>query len=334
MSKRIVIDFLVYVVVRTLICVVQSLSIDTCAWFARRLAWLFCDVLKIRGKVVHANLAMVFPGKSDAERRRIARGMWEHLFIMVCEIAQTPRKIHDSNWRRYVAMKGKPEIVRQLLDERPVVVVSGHFGNFDAGCYLIGLLGFPTYTVARRLDNPFLDRYLRAFREAKGQYIIEKEGSAPLIASILERRGKILLLGDQHAGPKGCWVDFLGHPASCHKAVALFTLMSRAPMLVVSNRRAGEPLAFQVTFEGVADPETLPPGLASVKALTRWYNQCLETAVLEEPEQYWWLHRRWRDPPPRRQSTAKGEPTVTAPVASSPASDQRHDSHESSREAA
>ena len=74
----------------------------------------------------------------------------------------------------------------------------------------------PTFTVARTLDNPFLDRFLNRFREAKGQFIVDKQGSAGQIDDVLARGGKLVLLGDQHAGPKGCWVDFFGRQASCH----------------------------------------------------------------------------------------------------------------------
>lgn len=199
--------------------------------------------------------------------------------------------------------------MRYLLDRRPVVIVSGHFGNFEVGGYLVGLLGFSTYAIARPLDNRRVDQFMKSFREQKGQYIISKDGSGALIAQLLAKGSTVSLLGDQHAGPKGCWVDFMGKPTSCHKAVALFTLSSGAPMLVISNARAGKPLHYTVRLEGLADPRTFPGEMASVPALTRWYNQCLENAIRRTPDQYWWLHRRWRgEPPPRR--VAKASPVM------------------------
>src|SRR6185436_19397024 len=120
---------------------------------------------------------------------------------------------------------------------RPIVMVSGHFGNFEMGGYVAGLLGFPSHTVARTLDNPYLDRFIRRFREANGQFILPKNGSAGQIDSVLKSGGLLVALGDQHAGPKGCWVEFFGKPASYHKAISLFPLINGAPLLLVCARR-------------------------------------------------------------------------------------------------
>ncbi len=133
-----------------------------------------------------------------------------------------------------------------------------------------------------------------------GQHMLPKDGSAPAVQQILNEGGTLALLADQFAGAKGVWVDFLGHPTSCHKALALFVLSSRAPMVVCYNRRLKRPLQFEMAVTGIADPNVPGSHLESVAALTRWYNQCLEQAIRKAPEQYWWLHRRWREAPPRR----------------------------------
>ena len=158
---------------------------------------------------------------SRREQRRLTRQMWEHLLVMVCEIAHAPRKIHDTNWRRHFHLHNGRRLVGHLLEERPTVLISGHFGNFEMASFMAGLLGFPSYSIARRLDNPYLHRFLNQFRSRNGQFILPKDGSAGQVDEILRSGGIIALLGDQSAGPKGCWVDFLGHPASCHKAIAL-----------------------------------------------------------------------------------------------------------------
>jgi len=84
--------------------------------------------------------------------------MWRHLFLMCAEIAQTPRKVHRTNWRDHSRIVNLESFVRTLLSGRPLVLISAHYGNFELGGYLMGLFGFPTYTVARKLDNPYLDR--------------------------------------------------------------------------------------------------------------------------------------------------------------------------------
>ena len=104
MWRQRIVDFLVYVVVRILICTVQAMRLETGRRFARTLAWLFCDVLQIRRQVVDDNLAHAFPDMSPAERLHLTRRMWEHLFLLVLEVAHTPRKIHETNWRDYVRL--------------------------------------------------------------------------------------------------------------------------------------------------------------------------------------------------------------------------------------
>ncbi|MFO0818722.1 MAG: lysophospholipid acyltransferase family protein [Pirellulales bacterium] len=304
-------DFGAYLALRIVICLIQTFSIETCAAASRCVAILMSDVFRLRGKTVDDNLRLAFPQWTDRERQVVRRHMWEHLILMVCEVAHAPRKIRETNWHKYVKIVGRREIVSYLLDRRPIVLVSGHFGNFEVGCFLIGLLGFSTSTIARTLDNRYLDRWVKKFREKKGQYILDKDGSASQVADLLARGGKVTLLADQFAGPKGCWVDFFGKPTSCHKAVALFTLGSKAPMLVISNARDGRPLHYTVRLEGLADPAQLPDELGSVPGLTRWYNQRLEDAIRRTPDQYWWLHRRWRGDPPTRKG-AKATPTNPA----------------------
>jgi KDO2-lipid IV(A) lauroyltransferase len=220
---------------------------------------------------------------------------------MVAEIAHAYRKIHETSFHRYVSFTDKPRLVRYLLDPRATVLVTGHYGNFEVAGYVLGMFGFPSFTIARVLDNPHLNRFVNRFRGSTGQYILPKQGCAPQVEAVLAAGGTLSLLGDQHAGDRGCWVDFLGRPASCHKAVALFTLTSGAPQIVCYLRRKSGPLQFEIGVVDVADPATWDGKLAGVKPLTRWYNEKLEAMILEAPEQYWWVHRRWKGQPPRRR---------------------------------
>jgi KDO2-lipid IV(A) lauroyltransferase len=186
-----------------------------------------------------------------------------------------------------------------LLATKPSVTVTGHFGNFEFAGYLTGLFGIKTMTIARPLDNPYLNRFITTFRGAKGQIMVPKEGSAPLVNAHLKEGKSLVLLADQHAGEKGCWVEFLGVPASCHKSLALFTLTAGAPLVVLANRRDGRPLQFKLDFMGTASPETGGEEFSGVREMTIWYNCRLAEAISRAPEQYWWLHRRWRVPPAR-----------------------------------
>lgn len=295
MQRRRILDFLVYFVVRLLICLVQAIRFETGRSLARRLAWLFADVLHIRGRVVDDNLVHAFPEMSPDQRRRLIRGMWEHLFLLVLEVAHAPRKIHETNWREYVTLRNEQDLVRHLLDDRPLLVVSAHLGNFEVGGYALGILGFPTYTVARTLDNPYLDRFVNRFRAATGQHIIPKNGGFDQILDVLARGDTMTFLADQYAGPKGCWVEFFGRPASAHKAIALLALENNARISVSSSLRLGGPMHFEMNNDVSIDPLEVGGEVGTIRELTQWYTTRLEALIRRAPDQYWWLHRRWKD---------------------------------------
>jgi Kdo2-lipid IVA lauroyltransferase/acyltransferase len=284
-----------YLLVRVALSLIQAVSMETCQAVCRWVAWLADDVLRIRGAVVDENLRIAFPEKSEVQRRDLAHRMWQHLLLMVCEIGQIQRKIHETNWRNYVTVHNKREWIRLVGRPGPKVCVTGHFGNFEALGHICSFWGFRTYTVARTLDNPYLDRVVSRFRESMGQRILPKSHSAGQADEVLRTGGILALLGDQHAGKKGCAVEFMGRPASCHKALALFALLNRAPMMVVTCTRTDKPLRFSMGLDAVIDAADNPPECGSVEDLTQWYNDILAARIRQQPEQYWWLHDRWKD---------------------------------------
>ncbi len=305
MRRNLVLDYLVYLLVRLFICVVQATRIETGRDIAKWLAWLAGDVLKLRGKVVDENLRHAFPELSDRECRQLTRRMWEHLFLLVLEVAHVPRKIHETNWRKFVRLRDVDQLVRTLLTDRPTIIVTGHFGNFEVGGYMLGMLGYPTHSVARTLDNRFLNDFVSRFRGGTGQYIIPKNGGYDQILEVLESRGTMAFLADQAAGPKGCWVDFFGRPASTYKAIALLALQHDAPIAVCYARRSDRPMAFDMVVSGMIDPREEGNEIESIRDVTQWYTTQLEAGVRQAPDQYWWVHRRWKDNRSRKRRQRK-----------------------------
>lgn len=295
----IVLRWLQYLVLQTVICVIGALTAEQCAELARRLAWLMTDVFGFRRRVIEENLKAVYPDLDDVQLRELRRQMWYHLVMMGCEVVHMPRKMHETNYRKFVKVLDQPLMTQYLIDYRPLVAVSGHFGNFEVGGFLTGLLGMPSYTVARTMDNPFLEKYVTQFRRRHGQFIFPKDGSAAKVQKVMEGGAILGILGDQHAGTKGCWIDFLGRPAACHKAIALFTLTNHAPMMVTYCKHAAKPMTFEVGLLGLVDPWEIPEELQDVRSLTQWYNDRMAIAIHADPSQYWWVHRRWKEKPVR-----------------------------------
>ncbi len=140
------------------------------------------------------------------------------------------------------------------------------------------MLGFPTYTVARNLDNPYLDRYLAGFRAATGQHLIPKNGGYEQIERVLSGGGTMAFLADQYAGEKGCWVEFFGRPASAHKAIALLALEHNAPVAVCYALRRGGPMQFEMVSAAIADPSGSSAEMGTVRDITQWYHGQLEAS--------------------------------------------------------
>lgn len=299
-------EWFAYIALRCIVCAIQSISLENCDRICHILAWFLSDWTRLRRQITDENLDRVYGSLSEEQKSLLRRKMWHHLLLMVCEVAHTGRKIHRTNWRDHFFIRDKETVYKIMMDPRPTVLVTGHFGNFEVAGHTVGILGSATTTIARPLDNPYIDSYLSEFRKLGGQHMLPKEGSAVAVQELLESGGTLGLLADQHAGGKGTWVEFFGHSTSCHKALALFVLSSKAPMFVHYNRRLDRPLRFEMGITGLADPALLnssevPQYLQSVHDLTEWYNARLEEAIRMSPEQYWWLHRRWREVPPNAQ---------------------------------
>ncbi len=299
-------DFCVYLLVRTLFCVLQALSLKTNHAVAKALARFFTDVVPVRRKLLHENLAIAFPDLSDEDRRSLILRMWEHLFLMGMEVALSARKVRDLNWKKHIHLKNSLPLLRFLHQDRPLIIVTGHFGNFEFGGYTLGLLSYPTHSVARMLDNPFLNTFVKNFRESTGQFLISKVGGYDDILHVLENNGTMTFLADQSAGPKGCMVDFFGKKASTYKAIALLSLQFEAPIVIcyalrhVNEKGEFVPMQFDVHIAGTFDPKNPLDAVSlekmnNVKDITQWFTSKLEEGIRDFPEQYWWLHRRWKD---------------------------------------
>ncbi|MBQ2040195.1 MAG: lysophospholipid acyltransferase family protein [Thermoguttaceae bacterium] len=288
-------DYLVYLIVRVFICAAQSISLEVSQRFAETLSFLFCDILRVRGKLVDTNLSHAFPELSKKERKEIARQMWTHLFLMVAEVAHGPRQMHGLNWWRNVRIENGSKMFAALQADRPMILITAHFGNFEMGGYILGLLGYPTFSVARKLDNPYLNDFISSFRGQTGQYIIDKNEGYEDILTVLGQNGVMAFLADQSAGKKGAWINFFNRPASAYKAMALLSMQYDAPIFICfATRTDDRPMHFTMRMVDSLDPRELPPDVSTVQQITQWHASRLEEQIRLAPNQYWWLHNRWK----------------------------------------
>lgn len=296
------VDFVIYLVVRTLVCVLQGIPIAWAAGFANLLATVAYRVDRRHRNVAAENLRFAFPNHSPKEIDHLVRGCYRHFCTLLVEMILLPRKLRVHNWRTYATLVRQGPVLDGLLDRRPMLIVTAHFGNWEMAGYVLGAVGFRTFAIARVLDNPYLEDFLKRFRQATGQTIIAKKDDFDRLTTVLANGGKVATLADQDAGPKGVFVDFFGRPASAHKAVAMMAMAYHARMVVVGNPRVGRLLEYEVVCEDVIDPDEYARRPDAVKAITQRYHAALESLIRRHPEQYFWLHRRWKSQPAVRKS--------------------------------
>src|SRR5262249_34256171 len=270
------------------------------------LAWLAYRVDARHRAVAHDNLEHAFPGRFDDDQRdALIRAVYRHFCGLLIDIMHLPRKLNPHTWRRHLEIPQISLVLDCLLSGRPAMLVTGHFGNWEAGGYTLALLGFTTHAIARPLDNPYVDSFLRRFREATGQKILAKNGDFDQVQAILARGGLLATLADQDAGQRGLFVDFFGRPASTHKAIALLALEYRVLLMVLGVRKLPGELRHELCVTDVIRPEEFDGKSDAVRAITQRYTAALERVVRDSPEQYFWLHRRWKHQPvPKKQRRA------------------------------
>jgi len=291
-------DYAVYLAIRLFVCLVQALTVETACSIASGLSWLVYRLDRRHRLVALDNLEASFPNvHSPASRAHLVREIYEHFCRLLIEIIHLPRKLHLNNWSHYVRLQEAPALVDFLLSGRPLLLVTAHFGNWEMGGYILGLLGFMIHAVARPLDNPYLDAFLRKFRERTGHKLLSKRGDFEQMQQILLNGGVIATLGDQDAGQRGLFVDFFGRPASTHKAIALLSLQYQAPILVMLPHNVGQPMHYVAGIDETILPEQYAGQADAVRSITQRFTGALERKVRSYPAQYFWLHRRWKHQP-------------------------------------
>jgi KDO2-lipid IV(A) lauroyltransferase len=305
-------DLAVFLLVRILVFVLQSVPPRVAFRLGEGLAWLLHRAVKSRRRVAVENLISAYPElATDPDRAdRIVAAMYRHFVRAAIEGVLLPRKLHLSNWRAFLDLNTARQLPAVMLSDRAALLVTAHFGNWEMAGYVTGAMGFKTYSIARVLDNPYLERFVRRLRQSTGQTIIAKKNDFDRLTAVLAAGGKVGTLADQDAGPRGVFVNFFGRPASTHKAIALMALEFGATIVVLGlarvsrSGRAGlpPPPGLEATFyaaevEDVIDPREYAGRSDAVTAITARYTAGLERLIRRHPEQYFWIHRRWKHQP-------------------------------------
>ncbi len=244
------------------------------------------------------NLRRSFPEKNERELRQLARRSMQHLIMLGCEVLFTTRLIRLDTIAKYVKLEQFSGALGLMLDKRRgLIMLTGHYGNWEILGYILATLGFETTSIARPLDNPYVNEYILGVRERMGQRIIDKKGATTDVTETLEAGGAVCFIADQNAGPKGTFVDFFGRKASTYKSIGLLAMQYEVPVVIGYARRLDDKFYFELAAQDVIMPEEWKTQPEPMKYITQRYTKAIEDFVRKDPGQYLWVHRRWKTRP-------------------------------------
>ena len=272
---------------------IRALSPEGADAIGRRVGLAFRLLSASRRTLVDRNLARAFPEMGREERHRLSRSVFAHFGSLAFDLVATVGKPAEAILRR-VEVAGEEHAKAAYASGRGVFFLTAHLGNWEMAAIITSLLGMPIKVVVRPLDNPLLDRHLRAFRECGGNTVVPKATAARELFRILRSGGGVGILMDQHAHtPDAVPSPFFGRPAATTTAVARLADRTGALVVPVFTLRVG-PGRYRVEYGPPLDVQTLSSSEREAGPLTARLNEITEGLIRRAPDQWLWLHNRWR----------------------------------------
>jgi Kdo2-lipid IVA lauroyltransferase/acyltransferase len=251
---------------------------------------------RVHRRVSDANLAMAFPARTPAERRRITRAMFVHFGRLLFELLRFSTQSPEA-MRRRIEFEGEERARAAYGQGKGVLFFTGHFGYWEIHAIGHGLELQPIGVLARALDNPMLNDLLEQVRSGTGNFVIYRQGAVRRVLRALAAGQGVALLIDQHMhSPDAIYVDFFERPAATTSMLAALALRTGAPVVPV----------FALPLPGgrhrlIYEHPVPPPDRDSPDAVREFTQRCtdvLEMYVRRHPSLWLWMHRRWRDAGP------------------------------------
>jgi len=281
-----------YWVARAVIGLTAPLPVRTMQALGRLAGRLGMALNSKERAVCDYQLGLVLPRLSPGERARLTRRCFEHLGMTLFEVLALPRiRRQGARWIRF---EGE-EVLRTAHGQgRGVLLVTGHYGNWELYAVAAGLLQIPMTAIARPLHNARLNALLAARRRSEFLEVAERgtQSSARLLLQALKRGRALIVAIDQDIDAQSVYADFLGRPARTPRVAASLALKLGVPLVTGFDRRNADgthtfafaPVPIGEAVRAAPDPEL---------ALTQELNDRIGAHILREPEQWGWNHRRW-----------------------------------------
>ena len=244
------------------------------------------------------NLDLAFPAKSRKEKKRILRGVFISLGRLLAEFTLFPRYTKE-NVSRTVIYEGFQNFAEAHARGKGVVFLTAHFGGWEVSSFIHSLHGYPMNIVVRPLDNPLLNDLVDGYRTLHGNRSFSKQDYARGLLKAL-RKGEIIgiLMDTNMTPPQGAFVDFFGVPACTATGIARVALHTDAavvPAFCVWDKPLGKyKMCFEPAIKLVRSGDDEADAIANTAAFTK----VIERYATKYPDQWLWVHRRWKTRPP------------------------------------
>jgi KDO2-lipid IV(A) lauroyltransferase len=261
------------------------------------IAW---TVYALHGKLRRVglrNIELAFPEKSLAERKKILRGVFTSLGRQVAEVCLFP-KYTSENVSKNVVYEGFENFERAVARGKGVLFLTGHLGAWELSAFAHSLYGHPLSIVMRPLDNPYLDRLTRRYRTMHGNKAVDKDFARGLIAAMRKGETVGVLMDTNMIASQGVFADFFGISACTASGMARVALKTDAA--VVPGFTVWDPQLkkYRLRFDPPVSLVRSKNREADVIANTQLFTKVIEDYIRRYPEQWLWVHRRWKTRPP------------------------------------
>ena len=244
------------------------------------------------------NLAMVFPEKTEAQRARILRGVFTSLGRQLAEVCQFPKYTRD-NVDQIVVYDGFENYERALARGKGVLFLTAHFGGWELSAFTHSLHGHWMHVVVRAMDNIYIDRLIRHCRTMHGNQIVEKNDFVRgLLAAMKAGEVVGILMDTNMTPPQGIFVDYFGIPACTASGMARIALRTDAAVVPAFTIWDQELKKYRLRFDPALELVRTGDLEADIRANTREFTSVIEAYARRYPEQWLWVHRRWKTRPP------------------------------------
>jgi KDO2-lipid IV(A) lauroyltransferase len=258
------------------------------------LGYVFYFIFPYRKKIVMANLARAFPDESQAWRRRLARRTYIHFARVYFDIFAT-YQISDERFRQLIHRIDKVDLDQAVRQNKGVVILLFHFGNWELIADWLARNHYSVAAIAARLANPLADRLITETRTKNGVQVLPKGRRHTVKTYRFIRNDHLLyMIADQNAGKRGAWVRFFNQWTSSFRGPMLFALRKKCPVLLATclmNERG----KYDIRFNNF--PMETPAGMSEeekIEYLIQAYTRYFENLIRKNPDQYYWIHRRWK----------------------------------------